>query len=144
MIDKSQIAETEPAWFKPLLERYREEWEAGDTRSLAEAVALCGWNGLPLPEWCVEPVIAGLELFATHGGQGRSQSPASRLKAKQDHQLRYALVELELNCADASGKRPTLVQAYAAVAERLRGQNITARTVKASHDLIKKQKQTVK
>jgi hypothetical protein len=119
------------------LEGYRAKWEAGDTSGLGEAVALCGWNHYPLPEWCVQPVLAGLELLDNkHGSRGRAQSPALRLVEKQKHRSRYEWVAYLMR-PDTGGGATTLEEACDRVAERLGG-NVTSRAVKASYYKVKR------
>lgn len=134
--------------FDPILADLERSWiDDGDVGAVAEAITLCGWNGLRLPEWCVEPTIRGLELFAGQGrGKGHSTRASELVQLYKDRQ-RHALVSLHRDLDLAAGKEPDMVAIYTEVAAVLgrfekddwRLQNVNWETVQASYLKIKNQ-----
>lgn len=126
-----------------MLEEYRVRWEKdGDLSAVAHAVSFCGSNNLPLPIWCVEPVLKGLVLYDEHGGKGRAQSLRGKLETRTTHETRHDLVKMVRGSPmEFCGKpKVSLDRAFDYVATTLlKGKNITARTVKASYMQIEKQ-----
>lgn len=138
----------EEAMFTPILADLERRWiDDGDVGAVAEAISWCGYNGLRLPEWCVEPAICGLGLFA-HKGKGKGYSTrASELVQLQKERHRYALVSLHRDFDLAAGKVPDMVAIYKEVAAVLgrfekgdwRLQNVNWETVQASYLKLKNQ-----
>ena len=107
--------------------------EESDVQSLANAVAVCGWNGLVLPEWCVAPVGEALDLYNQRGGRGRGQSPKNKLADAQKHKHRHAMVDFYLLFPGPDGRSPTLEKAFEHVASKL---HVSAYTVEKSYRKI--------
>lgn len=116
------------------------QWrETGDPDALAEVVALCGWNGWPLPEWAVEPILGALRLFSETGERGRG-TPASRIQNRFNETVRHDLVVRVLAAPmDFTGKKRVSVdEACEVVARMLKGQNVSARAVKNSFHKVER------
>jgi hypothetical protein len=124
-------------WAEGLLLKCETAWkERRDIEALGEAVALCGWNSLPLPEWSVDPILSGLALLNEHGGRGRGQSLRTKLEERQKHERRHAFVSW-LRKHGASGGL-TLERAFeeAAKAEK----TVTADAIRKSYRAVEKAK----
>src|SRR5690606_23484562 len=106
--------------------------ETGDPGTVAQAVALCGWNAWPLPEWCVQPAVDALRVYAEKGqGRGRSAAPAKRSAARKADLFRHDLVEWL--CEHGNNEGMTLGAACEEAAKILKDSNVTPRAIKASY-----------
>lgn len=111
----------------------------GDISAVVEAVALCGWNGWPLPEWCVDPVCEALFVFNETGQRGQG-TPRTRHAAVRHDKVRHDLLARILaSPMDATGKQSVTVDEAAEIAARwLKHQNVEAGTVKASYYKVRR------
>ncbi|RWA73411.1 MAG: hypothetical protein EOQ28_14810 [Mesorhizobium sp.] len=123
-----------------MLECYRQRWtDDGDVGAIGEAVAFCGLNSYPLPEWCVEPVWGALAVFNETGARGQG-TPRSRLTDLQKARQRHGLVKLYMQLRrKPNGKPITLQAACEQVANQLKHHNVTARAVLESYRQIEKE-----
>lgn len=122
------------------LKRLEREWrETCDMSVIAQAVALCGWNRHPLPEWCVQPALAALEAYNHIGERGKG-TPASRNTKAQEDKVRHDLVRRILDHPmDFSGSSSLTLDEASEIATRmLPHQNVSARTIKASYHKIQR------
>ena len=138
-----RLSQLDRELMESMLEEHRTRWlGGGDLSAVAETVFICGHNTFPLPDWCVEPVLKGLELYNEHGGKGRAQSPRGKLEMRTAHETRHDLVKMvHDNPMEFCGERKvSLDRAFEYVATTLlKGKCITARTVKASYMQIERQ-----
>jgi len=88
------------------LDDYRTEFEKGDYQAFFEALLLCCWSSLPLPEWVYTLVIQQAEdAFNKRAtGPGRTGNWRSQLNRLQIDRYRANLVEMHLRCRRRFGR----------------------------------------
>lgn len=105
-----------------------------DVAAVAEAVALCGWNEWPLPEWTVGPICEGLHLFNNKGRRGGG-TPATRHRVRLNDRHRHYLVEMVLqNPKLYAGKDAvTKEEAFEIVVGMLGRRRVSCRAIEESY-----------
>lgn len=58
-----------------------------DLGAVAEAIKHHTQHGLPIPEWCVDPAVAGIALLQQKGGRGKRTPARDTANAKRDLML---------------------------------------------------------
>jgi hypothetical protein len=88
------------------LDDYRTEFEKGDYQAFFEALLLCCWSSVPLPEWVYTLVIQQAEdAFNKHAiGPGRTGNWRSQLNRLQIDRHRANIVEMHLRCRRRFGR----------------------------------------
>ena len=88
------------------LDDYRTEFEKGDYQAFFEALLLCCWSSVPLPEWVYALVIQQAEdAFNKRAtGRGRTGNWRSQLNRLQIDQHRANTVEMHLRCRRRFGR----------------------------------------
>jgi hypothetical protein len=88
------------------LDDYRTEFEKGDYQAFFEALLLCCWSSVPLPEWVYTLVIQQAEdTFNKRAiGPGRTGNWRSQLNRLQIDRHRANFVEMHLRCRRRFGR----------------------------------------
>lgn len=89
---------TQKEGVEQILDGYRAEFEQGDYQGFFEAVLLCCWNSIPLPEWVCTLVIQQAEdAFNKRAtGRGRTGNWRSQLNRLQIDRYRANHVDMHL------------------------------------------------
>jgi hypothetical protein len=86
--------------FAELLEEYRQRWIEDDYHALSEAVLLCHWNAVAMPEWMAEALLEELEASFSEIGpraRGLGRGRRDRLRRREIQQQRAAAAALHLS-----------------------------------------------
>jgi hypothetical protein len=88
------------------LDDYRTEFEKGDYQAFFEALLLCCWSSVPLPEWVYTLVIQQAEdTFNKRAtGPGRTGNWRSQLNRLQIDRHRANIIEMHLRCRRRFGR----------------------------------------
>ena len=97
---------TQKEGVEPILDDYRAEFEQGDYQGFFEALLLCCWSSVPLPEWVYALVIQQAEdAFNKRAtGRGRTGNWRSQLNRLQIDRYRANVVEMHLRCRRRFGR----------------------------------------
>lgn len=113
----------ESEFFQSQLDEYRVQFERGDYTGAVQAVRLCAFNELPLPEWAATEADAAIQFYFRKGGadgRGKKGGFVAQYRRDKMHRRRHQVALHELARRD-HGLGGTRADAFERASARLAG-----------------------